>query len=320
MVSRKKAAGKARKAAKAKARQEAEAEAEAKAEERNQTDSNELEDQPHADQAILEEMLGISLSTSSFERYGSGSGSAATIAPRPRPSVEKADEDEDGTMDKNKNGTVGRCQHGPHPLVSQVGNASYQFVRAFEHAFFEAAASSFSLEQCLKDTTMAMDVDEHDEVWNDASKMKMSMSIFLARGTQEILDGHYGHARRNAIFARYLEEHIAVVFKKTRALGCFPKLKELTLDNHTLVKFFRHRIPCSCLEEEYEEVKSITKMGFCFNPHCKHPGGRVERSNTMYCSRCRCVTYCSRECQTARWSAHKPVCDMNAHVIASRKF
>jgi hypothetical protein len=30
-------------------------------------------------------------------------------------------------------------------------------------------------------------------------------------------------------------------------------------DEHTLVKFFRKRIPCSCLDEKYQEVKQITQ-------------------------------------------------------------
>ena len=82
---------------------------------------------------------------------------------------------------------------------------------------------------------------------------------------------------------------------------------------HTLVKYFRKRIPCSCLDGKYDEVKAITKLGFCFNPECNFEmSGELERSKTMYCSRCRCATYCSRECQKADWARHKSYCDKDA--------
>eukprot|EP00984_Skeletonema_dohrnii_P020865 scaffold10278_cov113-Skeletonema_dohrnii-CCMP3373.AAC.4 len=50
-------------------------------------------------------------------------------------------------------------------------------------------------------------------------------------------------------------------------------------------------------------------MGRCYNPECSAPLGKVERSKTMYCSRCRCATYCSHGCQKAHWKLHRPSCD-----------
>ena len=51
------------------------------------------------------------------------------------------------------------------------------------------------------------------------------------------------------------------------------------MDYHLdMVKLFRHSIPCSCLEKKYEEVKTITKLGSCYSPHCKFPNGITERS------------------------------------------
>eukprot|EP00986_Skeletonema_menzelii_P012957 scaffold7325_cov153-Skeletonema_menzelii.AAC.2 len=45
-------------------------------------------------------------------------------------------------------------------------------------------------------------------------------------------------------------------------------------------------------------------------------GGGMERSNTKYYSQCRCVTYCSRECQKARLTNHKSYCERDAALIA----
>ena len=137
-------------------------------------------------------------------------------------------------------------------------------------------------------------------------------------GTENTLEGHYGAAQINATCVRYFEQHIAVELKQSQALPNHPKIGEMyDADLHTLVKFYRSRIPCSCLDEKYEDVKSITKMGDCHNePKCNYVNGRVERSKTMYCSRCRCATYCSRDCQEAHWAIHKQYCDEYAEVIA----
>ena len=143
------------------------------------------------------------------------------------------------------------------------------------------------------------------------------MSFFLCMGTQHVLEGHYDHARDYAAYARHIEQHIALHLKQTQALHNLPKIKEtFNADMHTLLKFLQRRIPCSCLDGKCEEVKSITKLGVCYNPQCHIPYAKVERSNTRYCSRCRCATYCSRECQEFDWSRHKHWCDNDAAVKA----
>eukprot|EP00984_Skeletonema_dohrnii_P007854 scaffold2899_cov85-Skeletonema_dohrnii-CCMP3373.AAC.10 len=105
----------------------------------------------------------------------------------------------------------------------------------------------------------------------------------------------------------YMEQWLAAEFHKTQATINWPKVEAMSADSHTRVKFLRKRIPCKCLDKKYDEVKSITKMGICFNPQCPHR--RVERNKTMYCSGCRCITYCSRACQKADWKAHRQECN-----------
>mmetsp|Transcript_4491 Transcript_4491/g.5717 ORF Transcript_4491/g.5717 Transcript_4491/m.5717 type:complete len:83 (-) Transcript_4491:55-303(-) len=67
---------------------------------------------------------------------------------------------------------------------------------------------------------------------------------------------------------------------------------------------------------KYKEVKDTAKLGFCYNPECTIPNGQVERSKTFYCSRCRNVTYCSRDCQKADSTIHKHECDKFIAEIA----
>ncbi len=157
------------------------------------------------------------------------------------------------------------CTHSVHPLYKGVFS---QFVRAFINSFYEAKDKDGvrMIARCLVDATNAtLAMDEFAEGLNDSSKLDMAVSSFLSFGTQGILDGDYDFPHDCATFARYLEQqHIAVNLKKTQALLNIPKIDETYYaDKHTLVKFFRHRIPCSCLDDKYEEVKSIPKMGFC---------------------------------------------------------
>lgn len=122
----------------------------------------------------------------------------------------------------------------------------------------------------------------------------------LADGTKFILDGNYDDARIAAAVFNYLEG--------TDKEGCATQMKELfSADEHTLVQFFRKKIPCSCLDEKYKEVKSITKMGICWNDECPLPDRRAVRSKMVYCIQCRRINYCSRECQKVHWPLHKEV-------------
>ena len=208
-----------------------------------------------------------------------------------------------------------KCRHG-HEFASRE---VLRFTSAF-HVSFEKAIESdrnLPLESHFKEAKNAAIMAEFADIWHDVAKMKMAIMSYLRMGTEAILDIKYDCASDFATFVRYFEQYIAVEVKQAQAIIHWPKIDETyRADNHTLVKFFRNRIPCSCLNEKYEEVKSITKMSICYSPQCSIPGRKVERSKTKYCSRCRCATYCSRECQVADWSRHEPVCDDNAVIIA----
>ena len=123
--------------------------------------------------------------------------------------------------------------------------------------------------------------DEYSVVYD--SKMDTVISMLLASGTQRILDGDKRRAQFYACLAVYFEDYIAVFLRKTGAMTNLTKLADLNdADDHTLVSFYRKRISCSCLDEKYKEVKSVKKVGLCFNPNCSQPGTKVERSKMFY--------------------------------------
>lgn len=72
----------------------------------------------------------------------------------------------------------------------------------------------------------------------------------------------------------------------------------------SLVRFYRKRIPCSCLDEMNAEAKPQSKTGLC--DHCKQR--KEYRAGLRDCSRCKLQQYCSEECQAAAWPRHKADC------------
>jgi len=204
-----------------------------------------------------------------------------------------------------------KCYHG----FEKMDNLCSEFVVAFSDAVHDAGKRG--LPECLiaaEDATK----DKFAVVWKDSAKLKSAMSYLLYHGTQHVLDGNYDYARKCAACARYFEQYIAAELHQTQAIMHWQKIKEMSIegDTHTLVKLFRKRIPCVCLNKKYDEVKTITKMGVCFNLQCNNNSGLVERSKTMYCSRCRCVAYCSRECQKAHWPMHREDCEHTSRMRA----
>ncbi len=205
-----------------------------------------------------------------------------------------------------------KCNHGWKGVISA------NFVSAFRQSFEEAEYNCTPVPNIDRRLMDAEDftMEEFADVWSDPTKMESVMSAFLFFGTDTILVGDYDVARHNAVYARYFEQYIAVEMKQTQPLFRWNKIAETQkADMHTLVKFFKMRIPCSCLDMKYEEVKSISKMGMCFNPHCALPGGMTKRSKTLYCDRCLCITYCSRACQKSHWKQHKSTCEECAFLI-----
>ncbi len=152
--------------------------------------------------------------------------------------------------------------------------------------------------------------EKYDALFIDVAKVEMIASYCVALGTKLILDGDDSSARHAAAFACYFEQYDLVHLKKTHEVVKESPIVELSQchDIHSLVKYLRKRIPCSCLDRKYKEVKSLPRFGFCCNTECTLPNRQVERSKMFSCSGCDEMHYCCHQCQKADWPRHKEWC------------
>ncbi len=205
-----------------------------------------------------------------------------------------------------------KCLHGCHALSPSDQKICGEFIDSFVAAYTsrDDVAQSFL-------TAYYATKDEYADVY--ATKIEPIISAHLSTGTRCILEGDNDAAQLHASFACYFGEWIAVCLHKTTAAINWGKVIELyDADDHTLVSFYRNRIPCSCLDEKHKEVKSVKKMGLCYNNNCSQPGKKVERSKMFSCIRCYNSNYCSIECQKADWKRHKMFCNAIAEKKAAR--
>jgi len=196
------------------------------------------------------------------------------------------------------------CQHGLAPLPSNGEKICQDFI----HTFIEVFTAQDDVVESVT-AALAATKKEYADVYS--SKLETVISILLASGTELILDGDKYNARLYAAFTTFFEDMNQAPVQKSKALFNCVRLFELgSADDHTLIQYYRKRISCSCLDKEYEEVKSVKKMGLCYNPNCSLPGRKMQRSKMFYCTRCCTANYCSVECQKENWKKHRMICDL----------
>ena len=144
--------------------------------------------------------------------------------------------------------TLQKCQHGYAPSSPGEAKTCTDFINEFIAAFLsqESVAGGF------------VAAIEATEMYGSKLDMDMVMSLLLSNGTQFILDRDNDQAR---LYAAQLHASIACNFEDFMTVEAegsrWAEVVELlSADEHTVVQFFRKRIPCSCLDEKYKEVKS----------------------------------------------------------------
>jgi hypothetical protein len=167
--------------------------------------------------------------------------------------------------------------------------------------------------QCIANVLFS--IHAHAEALEDEDNSKWIQSYFVAQGTKHILDENDKVARLFAFLAGAIEQVHMAMADKGSDFGKLQGIAEIltavdcrATDDRTIISLFKKRIPCQCLDEKYERVKSQKKTGRCYNKQCTLPLRTAQRNKMMTCSQCRMVHYCSRECQVVDWPKHRKDC------------
>lgn len=219
-------------------------------------------------------------------------------------------------LQMQRNGGVQKCLHLPELEFDFEGEPKsrmfclcQEFKKEFTRAYNDTVeAGGKNMMDCMLAGVTATE-DKFVAVWNHTELVGYVSSCYVAQAVTLMLDGNDRIAGVVASIAYFLEESIATCIKKTQPMVKWQRVLEASnVDLHSLVEFLRKRIPCQCLNKKYEEVRSLPRMGICSNPNCTLPDRKAKRSEMFYCGRCRFICYCSTECQKADWSCHKKVC------------
>ncbi len=182
-----------------------------------------------------------------------------------------------------------------------------------------------------------MILSTHPDVWGNETNRKMALDIMGTIVTNAILEREYTMslavllAKLIAILVGYDEEAEADVFlseyasvsrkaceglggEKTDKLDYFwLAMTRSTEDFITIgdggkreiIRYFKKRITCSCLDKKNAHAKKAQPNRMSV---CSHCGQSKERKLLKVCTRCKLAFYCSRECQVAHRTEHKPIC------------
>ena len=194
----------------------------------------------------------------------------------------------------------------PLPCTHGWDHSKYTSAEHKCNKFIEKALELFHYEQ-LQSSLEELLYKEYPKFWTDSVSLEWIAAACMSIGTELILQQGSNHFNNYlCIFSEFLTQCVARDVHKSQPLIYAARFHELARsDKRRLISYMKKRIPCSCLDAKYKEVRSLPKTGFCSYPHC---GGKLKLSSLMSCEGCRKEHYCSKACQAADWSRHKEDC------------
>ena len=209
-----------------------------------------------------------------------------------------------------------QCNHGVELMIPEDNNHP---VVSFIDAFFlyEANSRDIYAEQYLRDTFTT-----HREVWDNERYREMSINIFVAIGTNVLLDTDaisFSGPKVLATAIVILENYDGIdIITSINSRVTAAKIRDISGSSNLrdALKFYRKRVICKCLKDMHLEArKTQPKTGMCY--HCNET---KERALLMVCSRCRITHYCSRSCQCADWPEHSRDCTVLCFTEAAKAY
>ena len=202
------------------------------------------------------------------------------------------------------------CWHGfasRHSLKPTQRQVIDTFAKEFNNLWSERSHFMVNVTRAMNEI-----LEKHPEIFSSEESRTLIHSFMVSSGTEALLQ----HVNENGYWLRKAQIHACMLlslegcdFTKEEPFNPFDLDFQIKHRNvlerckRSLVKFYRKRLLCSCLDELYAEVKPQPKTGFC--QHCKQ---RFERRALKDCTGCNKVQYCSKECQKAAWPYHKKYC------------
>ena len=206
------------------------------------------------------------------------------------------------------------CTHGWNRDKYDESHECYKYIAAM-------------VEHIIESGTTGVKEENRPQISVDDADLEWIASAFVSIGTGSVIHASRDFAKSSAdlLYIRlglrsvYYDEWIHQSFlNKSAPLMYNARLQELEhADQRRIISYLKKRIPCSCLDALYDQLKPLPKMGLCGSLNCGHPERKVEISKMWSCEACRRGHYCSKECQADHWLSHKEECKVWSEWEAS---